>query len=74
MGKQTERANQIINEVGIPSLVDEYSDIVSKGEMLNDEQSDTAVVAIEQLQKSRAVRSMACWYPSHRLCTSSVWR
>lgn len=52
LGKQTERANQIINEVGIPSLVNEYADIVSKGEMLNDEQSDTAVVAIEQLQKS----------------------
>lgn len=50
--KQTERAHQIINETGMSNVVDEYTDIVDRGGVLNDEQSDTAVVAIEELQKT----------------------
>ena len=50
--KQTERAKQLIDEVGISGIVEEYSDIVSKGGTLNDEQSATAVTALEELQKS----------------------
>nr|DAU77851.1 MAG TPA: hypothetical protein [Ackermannviridae sp.] len=50
--KQTERAHQIINETGMSNVVDEYTDIVERGGVLNDEQSDTAVVAIEELQKT----------------------
>lgn len=50
--KQTERAHQIINETGMSNVVDEYTDIVDHGGVLNDEQSDTAVVAIEKLQKT----------------------
>ena len=49
---QTERAHQIINETGMNNVVDEYTDIVDRGGVLNDEQSDTAVVAIEELQKT----------------------
>ena len=50
--KQTERAHQIINETGMSNVVDEYTDIVDRGGVLNDEQSDTAVVSIEELQKT----------------------
>lgn len=55
--KQTERAHQIINETGMSNVVDEYTDIVDRGGVLNDEQSDTAVVAIEELQKTAMDKS-----------------
>lgn len=52
VGKQRERADQLVNEQGIQGIVDDYTDMVSRGEVLNDEQSATALTAIEQLQNS----------------------